>query len=66
MDQFDKCMITDDHRAQVNFNMQIAKKEFGANSTPTFMIINTSTGVAEKIVGAHPYSTFVSVLDQML
>ena len=66
MDQFDKCMITDDHRAQVNFNMQIAKKEFGANSTPTFMIINTSTGEAEKIVGAHPYSTFVSVLDQML
>ena len=66
MDQFDKCMITDDHRAQVNFNMQIAKKEFGANSTPTFMIINTSTGEAEKIVGAHPYSTFVSVIDPML
>ena len=35
MEQFDKCMITDDHRAQVNFNMQMAKKEFGANSTPT-------------------------------
>ena len=66
IEQFDKCMTTDDHRAQVNFNMQIAKKEFGANSTPTFMIINTSTGEAEKIVGAHPYSTFVSVLDQML
>jgi len=30
------------------------------------MIINTSTGEAEKIVEAHPYSTFVSVLDQML
>ena len=66
MEQFDKCMITDDHRAHVNFNMQIAKKEFGANSTPTFMIINTSTGEAEKIVGAHPYSTFVSVIDPML
>ena len=66
MELFDKCMITDDHRAQVNFNMQIAKKEFGANSTPTFMIINTSTGEAEKIVGAHPYSTFVSVIDPML
>ena len=66
MELFDKCMITDDHRAQVNFNMQIAKKEFGANSTPTFMIINTSTCEAEKIVGAHPYSTLVSVIDPML
>ena len=65
MEQFDKCMINDDHRAQVNFNMQMAKKQFGANSTPTFVIVGP-TGVAEKIVGAHPYSTFVSVLDQML
>ena len=65
MEQFDKCMITDDHRAQVNFNMQMAKKEFGANSTPTFVIVGP-TGEAQKIVGAHPYSTFVSVLDQML
>jgi len=65
MEQFDKCMITDDHRAHVNFNMQMAKKEFGANSTPTFVIVGP-TGEAQKIVGAHPYSTFVSVLDQML
>ena len=66
IEQFDKCMTTDDHKALVNSNMQIARNEFGANSTPTFMIINHSTGEAEKIVGAHPYSTFVSVLDQML
>ena len=65
MELFDKCMITDDHRAQVNFNMQMAKKEFGANSTPTFVIVGP-TGEAQKIIGAHPYSTFVSVLDQML
>ena len=65
MEQFDKCMITDDHRAQVNANMQMAKKQFGANSTPTFVIVGP-TGEAQKIVGAHPYSTFVSVLDQML
>ena len=66
IEQFDKCMKTDDHRSLVNSNMQIARNEFGANSTPTFMIINTSTGEAEKIVGAHPYSTFVSVIDPML
>jgi protein-disulfide isomerase len=65
MEQFDKCMITDDHRAQVNANMQMAKKQFGANSTPTFVIVSP-TGEAQKIIGAHPYSTFVSVLDPML
>ena len=65
IEQFDKCMKTDDHRSLVNSNMQIAKKQFGANSTPTFVIVGP-TGEAQKIVGAHPYSTFVSVLDQML
>ena len=66
IEQFDKCMTTDDHKALVNSNMQIARNEFGANSTPTFMIINTSTGEAEKIVGAHPYSTFEKVIDSLL
>ena len=65
IEQFDKCMKTDDHRSLVNSNMQIAKKQFGANSTPTFVIVGP-TGEAQKIIGAHPYSTFESVLDQML
>ena len=65
IEQFDKCMRTDDHRAQVNFNMQMSKKEFGANSTPTFVIVNTS-GESQKITGAHPYSTFERVIDSLL
>ena len=43
--------------ARVNYNKQVAVTEFGAASTPTFMIVNTS-GKAQRIVGAHPYSTF--------
>jgi len=65
IEQFDKCMKTDDHRAHVNFNMQLSKKQFGANSTPTFVIVGP-TGEAQKIVGAHPYSTFEKIIDQML
>jgi len=65
IEQFDKCMITDDHYSRVSFNMQTAKKDFGANSTPTFIIMNTS-GNAEKIVGAHPYSTFEKIINSML
>jgi protein-disulfide isomerase len=65
VEQFDKCMRTDDHRSLVNSNMQASKKQFGANSTPTFVIINTS-GESQKIVGAHPYSTFEKVIDSLL
>ena len=65
IEQFDKCMKTDDHRAHVNSNMQKAKKQFGANSTPTFVLVNTS-GESQKIIGAHPYSTFEKVIDSLL
>ncbi len=65
IEQFDKCMTTDDHKAKVNFNMQMSKKEFGANSTPTFVIVNTQ-GEWKKIIGAHPYSTFEDIIESML
>ena len=65
IEQFDKCMTTDDHKSRVNFNMQMSKKEFGANSTPTFVIVNTS-GDIKKIIGAHPYSTFEQIIESLL
>tara|TARA_Y100000590_G_scaffold146118_1_gene167975 strand:+ start:262 stop:933 length:672 start_codon:yes stop_codon:yes gene_type:complete len=65
MEQFDKCMTTDDHKPRVNFNKQKAVTDFGANSTPTFVIVNTS-GDSQRIVGAHPYSTFVDLINSML
>ena len=66
IEQFDKCMTTDDHFARVNYNKQVAVTEFGAKSTPTFMIINSVSGEAQRIVGAHPYSTFENVIDSLL
>ncbi len=66
MDKFDKCMTTDDHYSRVNYNKQVAVTEFGANSTPTFMIVNTSSGDSQRIVGAHPYSTFEEVINSLL
>ena len=65
MEQFDKCMTTDDHFARVNYNKQVAVTEFGASSTPIFMVVNTD-GKAQRIVGAHPYSTFENVIDSLL
>jgi len=65
IEQFDKCMTTDDHKARVHFNMQMSKTEFGANSTPTFVIVNNA-GDTKKIIGAHPYSTFEDVIESLL
>jgi protein-disulfide isomerase len=66
IEQFDKCMTTDDYFSRVNYNKQVAVTEFGAKSTPTFMIINISTGESQRVVGAHPYSTFEKVIDSLL
>ncbi len=66
IEQFDKCMTTDDHFSRVNYNKQVAVTEFGAKSTPTFMIVNSISGEAQRIVGAHPYSTFENVIDSLL
>ena len=66
IEQFDKCMTTDDHYSRVNYNKQVAVTEFGAKSTPTFMIVNSISGEAQRIVGAHPYSTFENIIDSLL
>jgi len=58
-------MTTDDYYSRVNYNKQLAVTEFGANSTPTFMIVNTS-GDSQRIVGAHPYSTFEEIINSLL
>jgi len=65
MIEFDKCMKSNKPYDRVDFNKQKAKTDFGANSTPTFVIVNAA-GDSKKIVGAHPYSTFEEILNSML
>jgi len=65
MEQFDKCMTSMDHNSRISFNKKLSSTEFGANSTPTFVIVNT-TGDVEKLIGAHPYSTFEKIINSML
>ena len=65
MIEFDKCMKSNKPYDRVDFNKQKAKTDFGANSTPTFLIVNAS-GDSKKIVGAHPYSTFEEIINSML
>ncbi|MBT3762143.1 MAG: thioredoxin domain-containing protein [Candidatus Nitrosopelagicus sp.] len=64
-EQFNECMISKKYFSQISFNKQKASTDFAANSTPTFIIVNTS-GTAERLIGPHPYSTFEKVLDSLL
>jgi len=63
--KFDECMASDKHLPRINSHNQLARNEFGANSTPTFIIVNNS-GDGERIVGAHPYATFEEIINSML
>ena len=64
-EKFNECMSSKKYFSQINFNKQKASTDFGAKSTPTFVIINTS-GNIDHLVGPHPYSTFEKLLDSML
>ena len=64
-EQFSECMNSKKYFSQISFTKQKASTDFEANSTPTFIIVNTS-GTAERIIGPHPYSTFEKALDSLL
>ena len=64
-EKFNECMVSKKYFSQISFNKQKASTDFKANSTPTFIIVNTS-GTAERLLGPHPYSTFEKVLDSLL
>ena len=64
-EKFNECMSSKKYFSQIALNKQKASTDFGANSTPTFVIVNTS-GTAERLTGPHPYSTFEKVLDSLL
>ena len=63
MEEFNECMSSDKYEMRVKYNAQKAKSV--GNSTPTFLIINTS-GVQERIVGAQPYHVFEQVIESLL
>jgi len=64
-EKFNECMNSKKYYSQVNLNKQKASTDFGANSTPTFVIVNSS-GDIDRLIGPHPYTTFEKVLDSML
>ena len=64
MDEFEECLDSSKYEERIKFNAKKAKSG-GANSTPTFVIVNTS-GDSKRIVGAHPYSTFEEIINAML
>ena len=64
MDEFEECLDSSKYEERIEFNAKKAKSG-GANSTPTFVIVN-SVGDQQKIIGAQPYSVFETVLNALL
>ena len=64
MDEFEECLDSSKYEERIKLNAKKAKSG-GVNSTPTFVIVN-SVGDQQKIIGAHPYSVFESVLNSLL
>ena len=64
MDEFEECLDSDKYRQHVKQNLQKSKSS-GANSTPTFIIVNSS-GDQKQIRGAQPYYIFEQVIESLL
>ena len=65
MDEFEDCLDSNKYEKRVELNYQKAKSG-GANSTPTFIIINPGTGEQQTIIGAQPYSVFEKTINLLL
>ena len=65
METFEQCTTSAKHMSTIQENKNKAERDYGANSTPTFIIANSS-GDVKKIVGAYPYSTFEEIINSLL
>ena len=64
MNEFEGCLDSGKYKQHVKLNLQKAKSG-GANSTPTFIIVNAA-GDQKQIRGAQPYSVFEQTIESLL
>ena len=64
MDEFEECLDSGKYEKRIKFYSEKAKSS-GANSTPNFVIVNSS-GEQQKIRGAQPYTVFEQVIESLL
>jgi len=64
LDEFNDCMDSSKYAKRVKANYDESQR-FGAEATPTFLIISPN-GAVKKITSAQPYSVFSKVIEPML
>jgi len=64
LDEFNDCMDSSKYAKRVKANYDESQR-FGAEATPTFLIISPD-GAVKKITSAQPYSVFSQVIEPML
>ena len=65
MNEFAQCLDSKKYYYQVKLNLDKSMNSFGIQSTPTFLLINTS-GEQQQIRGAQSYSVFERVIESLL
>ena len=65
MNEFSQCLDSKKYYYQVKLNLDKSMNSFGIQSTPTFLLINTS-GEQQQIRGAQSYSVFERVIESLL
>ena len=61
---FESCMSSGVHADRVSYNTKIGRN-MGVSATPSFFVIGPGQEQPVNIPGAHPYTTFVRVLDSV-
>ena len=65
MNECSQCLDSKKYYYQVKLNLDKSMNSFGIQSTPTFLLINTS-GEQQQIRGAQSYSVFEQVIESLL
>lgn len=66
IDGLEECIEEQRYTQQINNQTQVAMSLFGVNGTPWNIVVNNETGEFKQIEWAHPVTTFVSTVNQMM
>jgi len=63
--KFSECLDSERYKDHINKDLEMAKK-FQLRATPSFIIANNDGTDPEILTGAHPFPSFVAIIDNKL
>ena len=65
LQKFSECLDNERYKDHINKDLEMAKK-FQLRATPSFIIVNNDGTDPEILTGAHPFPSFVAIIDNKL